>query len=132
MTKPTLLLEVEAALAAANKAQAELEAFDRNNPDLSLQVQGHRAILQELRKILLPPPGSPLGYVTVHPHVQQHITEAISWQQLKLAPIEARWNEREALAAKAYDTGRVYTNVSLKWDASAERWDYLQALIQEE
>ena len=125
--KPSLLLEVEAALDAAEKAKAELEAFDGADPELTFRVQGHRAILQALRELLLPPPGSPLGYVTMPLRVQHHIVQAISCQEFKLAPIEALWNEREALAAKAYEAGRAYTDVSLKWDSSAERLDYLMA-----
>ena len=128
MTKPPLLLEVEQALASANKAQAELEAFDRADPELTFRVQGHRAILQALKEILLPPPRSPISYVDVHPHVQQHINQAISRQESWLEPINERWNKREALAAKAHEAGRAYVQVSVAWDGSAERLDYLMAL----
>ena len=130
MPKPPLLLEVEQALAAANEAQAELEAFDRADPELTFRVQGHRAILRALKEILLPPPRSPIsyGYVAVHPHVQQHINQAISLQESWLEPINKLWNKREALAAKAYDTDRNYVHASHKWDGSAERLDYLKGL----
>jgi len=128
MLKPTLFLEVEQASAAANEAQAELEAFDRADPELTFKVQGHRAILQALKEILLPPPSSPIGYVGMPWEVCVPLRDAISRQESWLEPINAKWNKREALAAKVYDTGRAYVHASHKWDGSAERLDYLKGL----
>ena len=128
MTKPTLLLEVEQALAAANEAQAELEAFDRADPELTFRVQGHRAILQELKAVLHPPPRNPIGYVTIHWEVLSLLRDAVSRQEEVLDPINELWNKREALAAKAHEAGRAYVHASHKWDSSAERLDYLQTL----
>ena len=128
MTKPTLLIEVEQAFASANKAQAELEAFDRADPELTFKVQGHRAILQALKEILLPPPSSPIGYVGMPWEVCVSLRDAISRQESWLEPINERWNKREALAAKAHEAGRAYVHASIKWDGSAERLDYLKGL----
>jgi hypothetical protein len=126
MNKPPLLLEVEQALAAANEAKAQLEAFDKANPDLSLKVQGHRAILQGLKAVLRPGPRDPINYVDLPWPVHVLLNDAILRQEEVLDPINAKWNKREALAAEVYDTGRAYTNASTKWDSSAERFDYLK------
>lgn len=123
MTKPTLLLEVEAALAAANKARAELEAFNEAHPNLGTELAAQTARLEHITEALKWIPNMPMSF-----GVLVALSDAHTYQEEFLAPLFRLREERENLADLSYEAGRAYTDVSLKWDSSAERLDYLKGL----
>jgi len=118
MTKPTLLLEVEQALAAANEAKAELEAFDQAHPNLSAEYEKQAELLgaiETARRLSLG-----------NPDVFKYLSEALICQRKVFNPMTPLVVARENLADLSYEAGRAYVYASHKWDGSAERWDYLK------
>ncbi len=120
MQKPVLLLEVEQALAAANKAQAELEEFDRAHPNLGADLAGQTARLEHIKEALWHEP-------KLHMDVEVLIalSNADTYQQRVVAPLRKLQDERTELFLRGQWADRAYVHASHKWDSSAERLDYL-------
>lgn len=123
MQKPTLLLEVEAALDAAEKTKAELEAFNEAHPNLGTELAAQTARLAHIKEALKWIPNMPMSL-----GVLVALSDAHTYQEEFLAPLLKLRDEREALAAEAHEAGRAYVFASHKWDSSAERLDYLMGL----
>lgn len=121
MTKPILLLEVEQALAAANEAEAEFEAFDKANPQLHDKLTAQYEVLGDISRAL--------GRQALNSsEVKSSLKQAHYKQRQTTDALHKIWVARGVLKQKVFDTGRAYVHASHKWDGSAERLDYLMAL----
>jgi len=123
MPKPTLLLEVEQALAAANEAKAELEAFDQAHPNLGADLASQTIRLDHISEALKWDPGSPVNI-----GVLVALSDAHGHQQDVVAPLRKLYEQGQELYLKSQWADRAYVHASHKWDGSAERLDYLMGL----